>query len=179
MTRIRQRRQVANNNGFGHRPLVHLHPRSFPRTTSLPPPDHNAPLLNDPLTVIPAAYLGRPGRDRRVRGQDTDIDGRRLGAANTDLDHDGPLSGKDLLPAYDYSGGPPKYAEFDLQQSSVTENTTSSAPQNSTTTTTTVPLLLANNTLLENPSQTTSQNVTPQLSVPTNPEPPTYHSNTP
>lgn len=172
--RVKRRRQIHVNN-FDPEPLVHLHTRSFPRTTGLPPPNPNAPypLLNDPL---PAAYLGR--RDRRVRGHDVDTDGRRHRAATTDLDHDGPLSGKDLLPAYDYFGGPPKYAELDLQRSSMTENTTLPAPQNSTTTTT-VPPVPENNTLLEDPSQTTSQNVALQLSVPTNPEPPTSHSNSP
>jgi hypothetical protein len=41
---------------------------------------------------------------------DTDEGGRRLddGAVPTDHDHD--LDDKDVLPPYDKSGGPPKYA---------------------------------------------------------------------
>ena len=42
------------------------------------------------------------------------MNGRRVGHT-TELDHDGELGDKDLLPAYDNLGGPPKYAEIELQ----------------------------------------------------------------
>lgn len=45
---------------------------------------------------------------------DIDAGGRRLGARGLQSDHDGVLDDKDVLPAYDVSGGPPKYIELDV-----------------------------------------------------------------
>lgn len=55
-----------------------------------------------PLTPLPAIYIS-PGR---VRGLDTDYGGRRAASGNPE---DGLLAEKDLLPAYDGLGRPPKY----------------------------------------------------------------------
>lgn len=58
-------------------------------------------------------YLLHPTHSNapQVRAMDTDDDGRRLGDGGTSNDHDGELGNKDVLPAYDTSGGPPRYVE--------------------------------------------------------------------
>ncbi|KDR78107.1 hypothetical protein GALMADRAFT_1301881 [Galerina marginata CBS 339.88] len=72
------------------------------------------PPYPDPhLTGFPAVYLGHTTRN--VTGQYVDASGRRLHERTTDLDHDGELGDKDTLPAYDHYGGPPKYAEVEMQ----------------------------------------------------------------
>jgi len=58
---------------------------------------------------IPAAYI-HPSR--RTRAHDIDSSGRRQDIP-TEMDHDGDLGANDTLPAYDTSGGPPKYFEVD------------------------------------------------------------------
>ncbi|KAF4611703.1 hypothetical protein D9613_004044 [Agrocybe pediades] len=92
----------------------HIYARqTFPRTTGLPPIDPRNLVYPEPhLTGMPAAYRGI--NLRRVQAEDVDIYGRRLGHG-TELDHDGVLGDKDHLPAYDNIGGPPKYAEIELQ----------------------------------------------------------------
>ncbi|KAL4077878.1 hypothetical protein J3A83DRAFT_1683975 [Scleroderma citrinum] len=58
-------------------------------------------LPGGPLAPVNATYrLGQ----RRVRAADTDADGRRLGRPD-----DPEWDGKDVLPAYDKVGSPPKY----------------------------------------------------------------------
>lgn len=85
-------------------------PRRIPRTTGLPP--LNGPLrpislthamLYPPPSPLPAAYRSN---GRRTRAADTDAGGRRAG--NPEDDH------KDMLPAYDNIGGPPKYVEINM-----------------------------------------------------------------
>ncbi|KAF8153854.1 hypothetical protein B0H34DRAFT_799791 [Crassisporium funariophilum] len=92
-------------------------PRQFPRTTGIPPMRYdgqNYPLYPDVhLTGIPAAYMGPSAR--RTRAADVDANGRRLGDRAVELDHDGELGDKDMLPAYDNFGGPPKYVDLEMQ----------------------------------------------------------------
>lgn len=79
---------------------------TFPRTNGLSDvPTYAYPLL----TPLPASY--RPS-SRRIRALDTDTGGRRLGSGGPN-DHDGYITDKDILPAYDNVGGPPKYIELD------------------------------------------------------------------
>ncbi|KAF9468391.1 hypothetical protein BDZ94DRAFT_1304665 [Collybia nuda] len=75
---------------------------TFPRTTGLPS------LRNLPFYPS-AAY---DPHNRRIRGQDTDTRGRRLGSPGGEYDYD--HDDKDLLPAYDTAGGPPKYIDVEL-----------------------------------------------------------------
>ncbi|TFK33095.1 hypothetical protein BDQ12DRAFT_691607 [Crucibulum laeve] len=87
--------------------------RNFPRTTGLPPVQHDGsgPYAFYPspyLTAVPTSYAGN---GRRVRAFDIGEGGRRVGGGG---DYD-TLSDKDLLPAYDNIGGPPKYQELELQ----------------------------------------------------------------
>jgi len=70
------------------------HPLRFPRTTGL-----------SDVPPYPYAY--------RTRAYDTDAAGRRLGGLQTS-DHDGYIGDKDVLPAYDNAGGPPKYGELEM-----------------------------------------------------------------
>ena len=97
--------------------IPHAHVRSYPRTTGLPPVNNDGrpyPPYPDPfLSGFPPVYLGHTGR-RTVAG-DIDANGRRLVDQTVELDHDGALGDKDTLPAYDFYGGPPKYAEVELQ----------------------------------------------------------------
>jgi hypothetical protein len=72
----------------------------------LPPPIVRIP-------HIPSNYRPRPHRNRQTLSVDTDAGGRRLGEG-LEVDHDGMLSDKDVLPAYDGKGGPPKYLELDV-----------------------------------------------------------------
>jgi hypothetical protein len=75
------------------------------------------------LATYPAAYFGHG--NRRTHALDIDADGRRLGHTAF-LDHEGELRDKDVLPAYDIYGGPPKYNELEVQhRSSSVENGTS------------------------------------------------------
>ncbi|KAG6863367.1 hypothetical protein C0993_011814, partial [Termitomyces sp. T159_Od127] len=67
-------------------------PRRFPRTTGL-------------TEVPPYPY------SRRTRALDTDAAGRRILDTVNISDHDGYIGDKDVLPAYDISGGPPTYRE--------------------------------------------------------------------
>lgn len=72
------------------------------------------PPYPDPyLPGFPAAYMSH--NRRRTRATDTDPRGRRLGDIAVESDHDGELGIKDALPAYDNSGGPPKYLESEMQ----------------------------------------------------------------
>jgi len=63
-------------------------------------------MLYPDLSPMPAAYRSR---GRRTRAADTDEGGRRAG-----VPEDGNLDHKDMLPAYDNVGGPPKYVEMDV-----------------------------------------------------------------
>ncbi|KIM42043.1 hypothetical protein M413DRAFT_445221 [Hebeloma cylindrosporum] len=85
--------------------------RNFPRTTGLPPPIPGQPYPEPHLSGFPPAYLQYSSRG--IRAGDVDSRGRR--AATMELDHDGELGDKDALPAYDVSGGPPKYLELEMQ----------------------------------------------------------------
>ena len=74
-------------------------------------PLHAHPAHPDPfLREIPAAHI-HPSR--RTRARDIDSSGRRQDVP-TEMDHNEDLGANDALPAYDYSGGPPKYFELDL-----------------------------------------------------------------
>jgi len=85
----------------------------LPRTTGLPSMTQSpfpAP-LSDPMIYPslppPTAYYGN---QRRIRAMDTDEGGRRAGIP----EERGDLDQKDVLPAYDNVGGPPKYAELEM-----------------------------------------------------------------
>jgi hypothetical protein len=86
----------------GRKEGVHYIPRNprFNRTPGSPNP-------NGGLAVLPSAYQGYSAR--RTQAQDVDASGRRIGGA--EVDHGGALDDKDILPAYDMHGGPPKYFE--------------------------------------------------------------------
>lgn len=77
-------------------------PQRFPRTNGLPSVSS--------LPFFPPSMYDP--QHRRVRGQETDGQGRRLGATGGEYDYD--HDDKDLLPAYDTAGGPPKYIDFEL-----------------------------------------------------------------
>ena len=62
-------------------------------------------MLYPSLEPLPSAY----GRGRRTRAADTDEGGRRAGGAGDDA--------KDMLPAYEGGGGPPKYMELEMMDS--------------------------------------------------------------
>ncbi|PFH50192.1 hypothetical protein AMATHDRAFT_61521 [Amanita thiersii Skay4041] len=73
------------------------------------------------LRSLPSAYY--PDQTRRTHGTGIDDGGRRLdgngagagaGAGAYVSDHDGALGDKDVLPAYDCFGGPPKYVELEF-----------------------------------------------------------------
>jgi len=121
------RRPCHNDREEGSSPQG---PRSFPRTTGLPRVNlQGYPLLNTyfvPLQ-LPTAYTNN---SRRTRAQDIDLEGCRFTCAGAEVDHDGLLRNKDALPKYESFGGPPKYAELELQQqvSVVPENLTLSTP---------------------------------------------------
>jgi len=90
-------------------------PRSFPRTTGLPPVNYNGtyPLYPDSLIPgVPAAYLG--AGNIRTQAPDIDGSGRRAGGGTTEFDHGGYLGDKDVLPAYEVLGSPPKYIDFQM-----------------------------------------------------------------
>jgi len=102
----RNRRQRAT-----FQPSASRRYQNFPRQVELQPlhaygqDAHHDPFLRE----IPAAHI-HPSR--RTRGRDIDSSGRRQDIP-TETDHDGDLGANDALPAYDYSGGPPKYFELD------------------------------------------------------------------
>ncbi|KAG6860251.1 hypothetical protein C0995_013701 [Termitomyces sp. Mi166 len=75
-------------------------PRRFPRTTGL-------------TQVPPYPY------SRRTRALDTDAAGRRILHTINTSDHDGYIGDKDVLPAYDNSGGPPQYREVALELNAI------------------------------------------------------------
>ncbi|KAJ3503789.1 hypothetical protein NLJ89_g8277 [Agrocybe chaxingu] len=89
--------------------------RTFPRTTGIPTVNIGQPYpYPDPLLAdIPTAYTGYVSR--RTRAADIDASGRRVGDRHAELDHDGGLDDKDVLPAYEHFGGPPKYNELEMQ----------------------------------------------------------------
>ncbi|TRM55547.1 hypothetical protein BD626DRAFT_577341 [Schizophyllum amplum] len=60
-------------------------------------------------SVVYAAPLQRPRRSRRTRGAGTDARGRRLESGENDHDS---FDDKDVLPAYETIGGPPRYDEL-------------------------------------------------------------------
>lgn len=99
---------ISPNNDIG--------PRSFPRTTGIPPISRDMPYPEPHLSGFPSAYLSLALRRPRepIRATDVDANGRRVHDPAIELDHDGMLTDKDALPAYDNYGGPPKYMEIDL-----------------------------------------------------------------
>jgi hypothetical protein len=99
------------NNGVGDasRRGYRMEPTNPNGQTYPPFPDPN-------LTGFPAAYIST--RNRRTHATDIDSDGRRLGELPAEIDHDGELGGKDVLPAYDNFGGPPKYFEVEMESRS-------------------------------------------------------------
>lgn len=62
------------------------------------------PMIYPYLSALPISYQSN---QRRTRALDTDEGGRRAG-----VPEDGVLDQKDMLPAYDNVGGPPKYMEL-------------------------------------------------------------------
>ncbi|KAG6848442.1 hypothetical protein H0H93_016922 [Arthromyces matolae] len=84
------------NNPSSTDPNAPISPQRFPRTTGL-------------TEVPPYPY------PQRTRAADTDVAGRRLTGNIDRSDHDGYIGDKDVLPAYDYAGGPPKYREVALE----------------------------------------------------------------
>ncbi|KAF8884502.1 hypothetical protein BD779DRAFT_1801684 [Infundibulicybe gibba] len=71
-------------------------------------PHYRYRTAGSPLAPLPLVY----GASRRTRAADIDEGGRRLpGSGINEYDHD-VLSDKDVLPAYDNIGGPPKYADL-------------------------------------------------------------------
>jgi hypothetical protein len=111
---LRRRNRPFNQFfSISHPPPATGRPRRLSRTTGLPP--LNEPLrpislthsmLYPPVSPLPSAY--RADR-RRTRAADTDEGGRRAGNPE-----DGNLDNKDILPAYDNVGGPPKYVEMNM-----------------------------------------------------------------
>lgn len=102
---------VNENQAFGRSRGA----RSFPRTTGLPPVNYNGtyPLYPDSfIPGVPAAYLG--AGNIRTQAPDIDGSGRRVGGGATELDHGGYLGDKDVLPAYEALGSPPKYIDFQM-----------------------------------------------------------------
>jgi len=65
---------------------------------------------NPDLPVFPAACHPR----RRIYATDVDPGGRRTEDITVERDHDGELGVKDVLPPYNYFGGPPKYLELEM-----------------------------------------------------------------
>ncbi|CAA7264027.1 unnamed protein product [Cyclocybe aegerita] len=103
------------NFDTGNRSTTSRGSRTFPRTTGIPAvnlgPSYPYP---DPLLAgIPTAYTGYTSR--RTRAADIDASGRRGADRHAELDHDGELGDKDVLPAYEHFGGPPKYNEVEMQ----------------------------------------------------------------
>jgi hypothetical protein len=75
-----------------------------------------APIILANPFLDPSPYpqhLLHPTRSnaRQVRAMDTDQAGRRIDDGVFSNDHDGDLGDRDILPAYDISGGPPRYVE--------------------------------------------------------------------
>ena len=64
-------------------------------------------MLYPTLAPLPSAYIRR---QRRTRAADIGAGGRRAGEGGGDWDPDH----KELLPAYDNVGGPPKYVETEM-----------------------------------------------------------------
>ncbi|KAF9528779.1 hypothetical protein CPB83DRAFT_906539 [Crepidotus variabilis] len=93
--------------------------RSFPRTTGLPRIAlmNGYPIYpnNALIPGLPVAYTPHR-RGRRTHASDIGVGGRRSAGINVDFDHDGPLSDKDVLPAYETFGGPPKYDDAEIQE---------------------------------------------------------------
>ena len=90
-------------------------PRILPRTTGLLPVTlRGHPPFDPPLAGLPAAHTRR--NLRRTNGADIDQSGRRLRDIDVELDYGGPLNDKDVLPAYDHFGSPPKYADVEAQR---------------------------------------------------------------
>jgi hypothetical protein len=89
--------------------------RILPRTTGLFPVTlRGYPPFDPPLAGLPAAYTRR--NLRRTNGADIDQSGRRFRDIDVELDYGGPLNDKDVLPAYDHFGSPPKYADVEAQR---------------------------------------------------------------
>jgi len=65
---------------------------------------------------------------RLTRATDIDLGGRRFTSPGTEVDHDGLLRDKDILPKYELLGGPPKYADLELQRVLVTGTIIPSPP---------------------------------------------------
>jgi len=86
-------------------------PRILPRTTGLLPVTLRG---YPPLAGLPAAHTRR--NLRRTNGADIDQSGRRFRDTDVELDYGGPLNDKDVLPAYDHFGSPPKYADVEAQR---------------------------------------------------------------
>jgi len=70
--------------------------------------------LSPDLRYIPLSYFpfGYHAGTRRTRAADVDEQGRRLDSGRDPDQHS--LDGKDVLPAYDRYGGPPKYVDLEM-----------------------------------------------------------------
>lgn len=66
------------------------------------------PIYTSLITPLPVAFA------RRTSAADLDEGGRRLGRGSHN-DHDGAIGDKDVLPAYDNVGGPPKYVDIEMR----------------------------------------------------------------
>lgn len=109
---VLQRRGLPLTSFFGdsQAPKSNTRSRSYPRTTGLPHVALNGYPPFDPLLAgLPAAYTR--WNPRRTYAADVDSNGRRFRDNDVELDYDGPLTDKDVLPAYDNFGSPPKYAD--------------------------------------------------------------------
>jgi hypothetical protein len=60
-------------------------------------------------TALPLSHQSSSGP---TRAADVDAEGRRAGARDPD---DGNFNDKDILPAYDTRGGPPRYVELEMR----------------------------------------------------------------
>ncbi len=112
---VLQRRRLPLSSFFGPQRESELNtqgPRILSRTT--PVTLQGYPPFDPLLAGLPAAYTRR--NLRRTNGADIDQSGRRFQDIDVELDYGGPLSDKDLLPAYDHFGSPPKYADVEAQR---------------------------------------------------------------
>ncbi|KAF5378510.1 hypothetical protein D9615_007178 [Tricholomella constricta] len=94
LSRFFSRTSPASSSSSTTAHLSSAQPSRFPRTTGL-------------FDVPPYPYA------HRTRAHDTDVAGRRLGGP-LNSDHDGYIGDKDVLPAYEHAGGPPKYGELEM-----------------------------------------------------------------
>jgi len=126
------RRYASHFHAFSQYPISLLDYCDSDATTGPSPTFSPISLDAPPLAVSPAhqpsplppsapppyrASQRLPRSPRRVTAMDTDQHGRRLAPDGTlqENDHDGVLGDKDVLPAYDGAGGPPKYFELNVR----------------------------------------------------------------